>query len=64
MDNAWLMRCWVWLCPLGMVGLAAAILFLMGFSFWTAILIVILLICPAIILWGAIQVKRRIGKER
>jgi hypothetical protein len=47
-----------------MAGLAAGILLLWGFSVWTAILIVMLLICPAIILWGAIQTKRRIKKER
>lgn len=64
MDNAWQMRAWLWLCPLAMAGLAAGILLLWGFSVWTAILIVMLLICPAIILWGAIQTKRRIKKER
>jgi len=45
--------------PLGMIGLAVAILFGIGLSIWTVLLAAILLICPAIILWGAIQVRRQ-----
>ena len=37
---------WVWWCPYAMLGLAIAILLLFGLSFWTALLIAMLLVCP------------------
>lgn len=46
-------RAWIWLCPLAMVGLAVTILLVAGVSIWTALLAAMLLVCPAIILWGA-----------
>jgi len=46
-------RPWIWLCPLAIVGLAVAILFVVGLSIWTSLLAAMLLVCPAIILWGA-----------
>ncbi|MBI3596436.1 MAG: hypothetical protein HY203_04705 [Nitrospirae bacterium] len=55
---------WAWLCPYAMLGLAAAILLLLGFSVWTSLLVAILLVCPAVLIWGAIQVRRRKSKER
>lgn len=42
-----------------MLGGAAGILMLWGFSVWTAVLVAVLLVCPAIMVWGAIQVLRR-----
>ena len=50
---------WAWWCPYGMLGLAIAIPLLFGLSFWTALLIAMLLVCPVVIVWGAIQVWRR-----
>jgi uncharacterized membrane protein YfcA len=52
-------RAWIWLCPWAMLGLAVGILFLLGLSVWTALLAAVLLACPTLILWGAIQVRRR-----
>lgn len=46
---------WTWVCAIGMMVLAAVILILLGFSVWTALLAGVLLGCPLIILWGAIQ---------
>ncbi len=50
---------WVWLCPYAMMGLAVVVLLLFGVSTWTAIVAVILLVCPVILLWGGWQVWRR-----
>ena len=49
---------WLWLCPILCVGLVAVVLMLFGFTFWGALLTALLLVCPAIILWGAIEVAR------
>ena len=48
-----------WMCPFVMLGAAAGILLLWGFSVWTAVLVAVLLVCPAIMVWGAIHVRRR-----
>jgi phosphoethanolamine N-methyltransferase len=50
---------WAWFCPFLMLGLAVAILILFGLSAWTAILVAILLVCPAVIVWGMIQTRCR-----
>jgi ubiquinone/menaquinone biosynthesis C-methylase UbiE len=39
-----------------MLGLAIAILMLWGLSAWTAIIVALLLVCPLIMIWGAIKV--------
>lgn len=52
-------RSWAWLCPYLMMGFAAIILILLGLSVWTAIIVAILLVCPAVMLWGAIWTRRR-----
>jgi hypothetical protein len=59
MNNRRCWRVWSWLCPWAMVGLAVVILFFLGLSIWTALLAAMLLVCPAIILWGAIHTTRR-----
>ncbi len=52
-------RRWGWMCPFVMLGAAAGILMLWGFSVWTAVLVAVLLVCPAIMVWGVIQTIRR-----
>lgn len=49
---------WRWICPWAMVGLAAVVIYVFALSIWTALIVALLLACPAVILWGAIQVKR------
>jgi hypothetical protein len=49
----------IWICPWAMLGLAVGILYLLGLSVWAASLAAVLLACPTLILWGAIQVRRR-----
>jgi hypothetical protein len=55
-------RRWAWLCPYAMLGLAAGILILFGTTVWTAILVALLLVCPAIVIWGALYLRRRSPK--
>jgi hypothetical protein len=49
---------WVWVCPLLALALAAAILLLWGVTFWTAIGVALLLVCPAIIIWAMLYFGR------
>jgi hypothetical protein len=44
------------LCPILAVVIAAAVLWSFGFAWWSALLAAVLLVCPVLILWGAIQV--------
>jgi phosphoethanolamine N-methyltransferase len=55
-------REWAWLCPFVMLGLAAGILVLFGLTVWTASLVVILLVCPAIMIWGVLYLRRHAPK--
>lgn len=49
---------WLWLCPAFGVAVAAGVLIVFGFSFWTAVIAALLLVCPALIVWGIIQMGR------
>lgn len=55
---------WLWLCPILAVVLAAGVLMLFGFTFWGALLAAVLLVCPALILWGAIEVMLDERRQR
>ena len=47
-----MMNRWSWLCPWLAVALAAAVFMLFGFTWWSALLAALLLVCPALVLWG------------
>ena len=47
---------WMWLCPGLAVAIAAFVLWSFGWTWWSALLAALMLVCPALILWGAIQV--------
>lgn len=47
---------WMWLCPILAVVIAAAVLWSFSFAWWSALLAAALLVCPALIVWGAVQV--------
>lgn len=49
---------WGWLCPLLGLAMAAGVLYLWGFSLWTAILAALMLACPITILWGLVTFGR------
>lgn len=62
----WMRTCvrdWAWLYPFVMLGLAAGILILFGVTIWTSILVALLLVCPAIMIWGALYLRRRAPKR-
>lgn len=46
---------WLWLCPVLSVLLAAAVLMIFGFTFWGGLLAGLLLVCPAMLVWGAVE---------
>jgi len=48
---------WSWLCPWAAVALAAAVLALWGLAWWSALLAALLLVCPALLLWGLFVVR-------
>ena len=41
------MNRWLWLCPLLAILLAAGVLVLWGFTWLTALIVALLLVCPA-----------------
>lgn len=55
------MRKWLWLCPPLMTALAVWTFTLLGLTLWTAIALSLLLVCPAIIIYGIVVVTRRKG---
>lgn len=49
---------WLWLCPgLGLI-LATLVFYMWGLALWTAILAALMLVCPSIILWELITLRR------
>lgn len=46
---------WLWLCPALSILLAALLLAWFGLTWWSALLVAILLVCPATLLWGAMM---------
>jgi len=53
-----IMSRWLWLYPaLGLI-LATLVFYLWGLTLWTAILAALMLVCPSIILWGLITLRR------
>ncbi|MDP9927931.1 hypothetical protein [Variovorax paradoxus] len=44
--------------------LAVVVLMLFGFTFWAALLAAVLQVCPALILWGVIEVMLDERRQR
>lgn len=61
--SGWVQR-WLWLCPVLGIALAAAVLLLFGLSWRTALLAALLLVCPALLLWGIVEVLRELRRRR
>ncbi len=55
------MRRWLWLCPPLMTALAVWIFMRLGFTVLAAVLMALILVCPAIIVYGLITVARHKG---
>lgn len=52
------MNRWLWLCPALAITLAAGVLAGWGFSWGSALLVGLLLVCPLLVLWGATAMRR------
>lgn len=52
------MNKWAWLCPWLSIVLAAAVLTLWELTWWSALLAALFLVCPAIMLWGLVKLRR------
>lgn len=50
---------WLWLCPLLGLILAALLLFLFGLTWASALFAALMLVCPALILWGGYALRRQ-----
>lgn len=48
---------WGWLCPWFAILLAVGVFLLFGLTWWSALLAALLLVCPALILWGMYVVR-------
>lgn len=53
------MKSILWLCPLLMMAIIAAILMYYGFTVWSSLLIAALLVCPVIIVYGIVKALGR-----
>jgi len=53
------MKSILWLCPLLMMPIIAAILMYYGFTVWSSLLIAALLVCPVIIVYGIVKALGR-----
>lgn len=60
--TSWLSRN-LWLCPLAAIVVVAIVLVLFGMTWTTAIIAALLFVCPAILIWGFIAVRRRSAKD-
>lgn len=49
---------WLWLCPLLSLVLAAVLMALFGLTWVSAILVALILVCPAVMVWGAYVLRR------
>ncbi|MBI3284632.1 MAG: hypothetical protein HYZ65_07240 [Burkholderiales bacterium] len=53
------MNRWFWICPILLVLLSVTVIFYWGWS-WTSILVTgLALVCPALIIWGVLQLRKR-----
>lgn len=59
-ENSWLRQFinrWFWLCPFLAILVAAGILMVFGLTFWTGLLVAVLLVCPALMIWGGVTLR-------
>jgi hypothetical protein len=55
---------WMWLCPILAVVLAAFVLWSFGWTWWSALLAALMLVCPVLLLWGGIEVALEERRRR
>ncbi len=52
------MNRWLWILPILVVLLSVTAFFYWGLSWTTAGLVALLMICPALMIWGAVQIQK------
>lgn len=57
------MNRWLWICPILVVLLSVTVFFYWGWSWTTIGLIAFVMVCPAVLIWGASQVRKAHGKN-
>jgi hypothetical protein len=55
---------WAWLCAGLMAAAGLWVLLRFGLTLWTAVLALVLLGCPAVMVWGMIEVRLRGTRHR
>lgn len=56
------MRRWAWLCPFAAILVAVAVLMLFDLTFWHAVIVALLLVCPAIVVWGVLMTRKPVNR--
>lgn len=58
---------WLWICPILAVLLSVVVLYYFGLTWKTAAVVVLVMVCPAIMIWGAFEIRkppsRRAGRR-
>lgn len=52
------MNRWLWICPMLAVLLSVTIFLYWGWSLTTVVLIALAIVCPSIMIWGVIQIRK------
>jgi len=50
----------LWICPLVGITAAAAVLWLFGFTLWTALAFLFLIACPLVVVWILVIERRQV----
>lgn len=59
------MNRWLWICPILAVLISVLALASWGFSWMTALVVGLAIVCPALMLWGSLQAgKKTEGKRK
>jgi ABC-type bacteriocin/lantibiotic exporter with double-glycine peptidase domain len=52
-----MMNRWLWTCPILAILVSAAVLFYYGLTLTTAVVAALIMVCPAVMIWGALQMR-------
>ncbi|WP_295754587.1 hypothetical protein [Undibacterium sp.] len=57
------MNRWLWLCPILVVLLIVTVLLYWGVSWVSTVLIALALVCPAIVIWGVLKIRKPLSDD-
>lgn len=58
------MNRWLWICPILVVFISVLALASWGLSWMTALVVGLAIVCPALMLWGSLQVRKKTEGKR